>query len=95
MKVETEFKVLMYKGQYVNSIFLDSGNSLFLAGMYTRETPTLYSKNETIESLIERLKRLNRLEKTAFSDIYFDNLSKCELVKIIIEFEQPKKTTKQ
>ncbi len=44
---ETEFKALMYCGQYVDANLLDNG-------VYVCSKPFIYSKDETIETMIER-----------------------------------------
>lgn len=78
---ETEFKTLMHLGNYVDSAMLGEG-------IYGCEKPYIYSKDETIEAIIERVKKVQAHTGYAFmSEAYFENLRKCELVtiKIIIQ----------
>jgi hypothetical protein len=77
--MKTQFKALMHCGRYVDANLLEGG-------IYTCEKPFIYSLEETIESMIERGKRLK--DMAAFNFIpakYFENLSKCELVCISIQ----------
>lgn len=77
-KMETEFKALMYCGVYVDA-------NLLQKGIYTCEKPFIYSKDETIESMIERRKQMKYMPGSIFiGDKYFESLQKCELVKIFI-----------
>ncbi len=76
---ETEFKALMHCGQYVDANLLENG-------IYACEKPFIYSKDETIETMIERGKMMK--DMTSFiSDRYFDNLKHCQLVPILITFQ--------
>lgn len=75
---ETEFKALMYWGRYVDPNRLESG-------IYFREKPCIYLKDETIELLIERGRNIKDGEGNCLiSETYFQNLKECELVKIVI-----------
>lgn len=76
--LETEFKALMYCGIYVNVNLLEEG-------IYACEKPFIYLKDETIESMVDRGNRIKDMNGVGFiSDKYFDNLRKCELVKIFL-----------
>jgi hypothetical protein len=76
--IENKFKTLMYCGMYVNVNFLEKG-------IYTCDTPFIYSKDETIESMVETGKQMKDATGTSFiSDKYFDNLRQCELVEIFL-----------
>lgn len=49
---ETKFKVLMYNGFYVDIRLIEGG-------IYSSYIPCIYSKDKTIESLIEDGRRVN------------------------------------
>lgn len=73
---ETMFKILMHSGIYVDSNLLEKG-------IYATCKPILYSKNETIELMIERGKRMKDMTGANFmSEKYFENLRQCELVNV-------------
>jgi hypothetical protein len=75
---ETEFKVLMHLGHYVNPYLLKKG-------IYISNKPFIYEMEETIETLIERGKVMKDITgKTFVYEKYFENLKQCELVKIKI-----------
>jgi len=80
---ETEFKVLMYNDQYVDANMLGSG-------IYTREMPFFYGKEETIDSMVDRYEKLkkevweNINGLVEFPDQYIINLKQCKLVRIKI-----------
>jgi len=79
--IETEFKALMFLDQYVDANLLEKG-------IYTCSRPFLYSKEETIEDLISRGKRMKDMGGNCFiSDKYFEYLKVCELVSIRIEIK--------
>lgn len=68
---ETEFKALMYCGQYVDANLLDNG-------VYVCSKPFIYSKDETIETMIERGRMMKDMTGVSFiSEKYFDNLKQC------------------
>ena len=76
--LETEFKALMHCGMYVDANLLEKG-------IYTCDKPFIYSKNETIESMVERGRQMKDIAESSFiSDKYFDNLKRCKLVPILI-----------
>jgi len=76
--LETEFKALMYCGMYVNANLLEKG-------IYTCVKPFIYSKDETIESMIDRVNQMKDMTGASFiSDKYFESLQQCELVKIFL-----------
>ena len=78
MKKETEFKVLMHCGEYVNVNLLGKG-------IYSCDKPFIYSKDETIETLVQRGVIMKDFEGNNFiSDEYFGNLRRCELVSVTI-----------
>jgi len=75
---ETEFKILTHCGGYVDANLLEKG-------LYTSSTPHLYSKEETIESMIKRAMSVqDMVGHWHVSDKYFENLKMCELVSVII-----------
>ena len=77
-KMETKFKALMHCGMYVDA-------NLLQKGIYTCEKPFIYSKDETIESMIERGKQMKDMPGSIFiGDKYFESLQQCELMKIFI-----------
>jgi len=76
--LETEFKALMHCGMYVDA-------NLLQKGIYTCDKPFIYSKDETIESMIERGKQMKDMTGASFiGDKYFESLQQCELVKIFV-----------
>ena len=80
---ETEFKVLMHVGYYVNPNLLEKG-------IYISNKPFVYEMKETIETLIEGRKVMNDMsEKPFFSERYFENLKQCELVMVKITEVKP------
>lgn len=75
---ETEFKTLMYCGQYVDANLLGKG-------IYTCSKPFIYEKDETIETIVERGRMVKDMTGSSFiSEKYFDNLKQCELITIFI-----------
>jgi hypothetical protein len=75
---QTEFKTLMHCGQYVDSNLLGKG-------IYACSKPFIYSKDETIETMIERGRMMKDMTGASFiSEKYFDNLKQCQLVPILI-----------
>jgi hypothetical protein len=72
--IEKTFKVLMHMGEYVDS------NRLY-DGIYPTATPRLYSKDVTIESLVEQGRIMKDMTLQSFiQETYFENLMLCELV---------------
>lgn len=79
MKVETEFQVLMRDGRFVDAIKLCDG-------IYYCEIPYLISKEHSIERMIEMGRKINEEEGEAVIDNkWFENLRKCELVRVNVE----------
>ena len=75
---DKEFKALMNCGQYVDANLLEKG-------IYYCSKPFIYSKEETIETLIERGKMIKDITLKCFiTEKYFDNLKQCQLVPILI-----------
>lgn len=75
---ETEFKALMHCGQYVDANLLEKG-------IYTCSKPFIYTKDETIETMVERGRMMKDMTEVSFiSDKYFDSLKQCQLVPILI-----------
>lgn len=73
---ETTFKVLIHSGNYVDT-------NLLWNGIYVSSVPFLYSKDETIESLIERATWSKCMNGNDFlSESYANNLKKCQLVEV-------------
>lgn len=76
MKNETKFKVLMHCGYYVDANMLHEG-------IYITNKPFIYSKDETIESMIDRGRLMKDMTGANFiSEKYFENLKECELVDV-------------
>jgi hypothetical protein len=76
--LETEFKALMHCGMYVDA-------NLLQKGIYTCDKPFIYSKDETIETMVERGKLMKDMTGASFmGDKYFESLQQCELVKIFV-----------
>ena len=76
--LETEFKALMHNGVYV-----DAG--LLYKGIYTCNKPCIYSKDETIESMVLAGKQMKDMGGEFFiGDKYFEHLQQCELVSITV-----------
>lgn len=85
---ETEFKILMNCGQYVDTNLLEKG-------IYACSKPFIYAKDETIENMIERGRMMKDMTGASFiSEKYFDNLKQCQLVPIKIMIPDPTKLTK-
>lgn len=82
------FTVITHKGKFVNE------DKLHL-GIISRKRPSaLYDENETIESLINHRRSVEKLNiylgmQHLFSDVHLKNLGKCELtkVKLICEYK--------
>lgn len=75
---EIKFKALMYLGKYVDANLL--GN-----GIYVCSKPFLYNKEETIETLINQARLVqDMISGSFFSEDYFDNLRKCQLVELVL-----------
>lgn len=78
--IETEFKVLMHLGEYVDA------NSL-VHGVYATSKPFIYHKDDTIETMCTRgINMVDMLGINFISETYYENLRKCELVTIKINF---------
>ena len=75
---ETNFKVLMHMGSYVDTTLLGKG-------IYACNKPSIYSIDETIESLTEKYRTVQNMTEAMFiNEAYFDNLKQCELVPVVI-----------
>lgn len=80
--IETEFKALMHTGAYIDA-------NLLHKGIYSCTKPFIYSKEETIESLVERSKRMKDMSRAAFiNETYFKNLQECTLVPIFVKIKK-------
>jgi|LSQX01.3.fsa_nt_gb hypothetical protein len=80
MKVETEFKVLTHDGRFVDAIKLCDG-------IYYCEIPYLISKEHSIGRMLEMGRKINEEEGEAvIGNGWFENLRKCELVRVKIGF---------
>jgi hypothetical protein len=80
---ETEFKVLMHLGYYVNPNLLEKG-------IYISNKPFIYEMDETIETLIAKAEKVNDIMgKRHFSDSYFSSLKCCKLVRVKITEVKP------
>lgn len=72
--MENNFKVLIYVGNFVDMGALNDG-------IYTTNRPQLYPKDMTLDSLIQQSEEAQKNWGKGFiSDIYLENLRKCELV---------------
>ena len=81
MKI-TKFKTLIYMNNYVDVNKLNSG-------IYSSIKPTIYSSDETMESLIEKTKMMQMTySKSIVSEKYIENLKQCELIDIEITISQ-------
>jgi len=81
--IETEFKALMHCGMYVDA-------NLLQKGIYTCDKPFIYSKDETIETMVERGKQMKDMTGACFiGDKYFEHLQQCELVSITVRTTKP------
>lgn len=77
---EIEFKTLMHCGQYVDPNLLENG-------IYSCPVPSIYLKDETIETMIEHGRIMKNMTGASFiSEKYFDSLKQCQLVPILITF---------
>ena len=75
---ETEFKALMHCGKYVDANLLEKG-------IYACTKPFIYSKDETIETMIERGRMMKDMTGASFiNEHYFESLKQCQLVPILI-----------
>jgi hypothetical protein len=75
---ETEFKILMHIGDYVDVNLLNKG-------IYSCSKPFIYSKDETIENLISKGRMMKDMTGSCFiSETYFENLKQCQLVLVRI-----------
>jgi len=76
---ETKFKTLMHYQQYVDANLLEKG-------IYICYKPYIYSKDETIEIMIEQGRKMkNMLGASFIPEKYFENLKQCMLVEIEIK----------
>jgi hypothetical protein len=76
---ETEFKVLMHSGNYVNV------NKLLNGIHYCADIPRLFHKLETIESLILFMEISKEdIDPTFPIEKYIESLKQCELIKVKI-----------
>lgn len=71
---EKEFKILTHCGTYVDYNLLEKG-------IYSTSKPHLFSKDETIDSLINKTNLANSMGG-CFSDNYFENLKQCKLTNV-------------
>lgn len=81
--MQTEFKVLMHDGKYVNDFAIGMAN-----GIHYSEFPTLYEKGMTLETLLERIDEF-REESFSYTEqerqkIQAD-LKECQLVTVTIQ----------
>ena len=76
LELETEFKVLMHCGIYVDANKLNDG-------IYITHKPFLYRRDTTIEGLIEMAERaIADFGYTGISSNYFKNLRDCKLMDV-------------
>jgi len=75
---ETKFKVLMYMGEYVDITLLGKG-------IYVNSIPSIYSSEETMDTLIAKYRTVFGMTNSDFiNEAYFDNLRLCVLMPIEI-----------
>ena len=71
---QTEFRVLMHSGIYVDANLLEKG-------IYAAIVPHLYRKEETIATMILKAKQVQEYSGITFiTEKYFENLKQCKLV---------------
>lgn len=59
-------------------------------GIYTCDKPFIYSKDKTIDELINNTKKVQLLAGDwCFSEQYFENLKQCQLVSFKLERIEP------
>lgn len=76
--METNFKVLVHCGMYVDVNLLDKG-------IYTTDKPYLYDKNKTIRSMIQDAEDIQqKMGVWHISEKYFESLEQCKLVDVQI-----------
>lgn len=78
---ETEYKALMFGDYFVNEYELDR----FISGRSSPMWNFLHSKDETFENLLSRIENSKNIGGRKYSNIYIENLKKCELVSITIK----------
>jgi hypothetical protein len=80
--VVRSFFVLTYAGQFMDSNLLSSG-------LYTTDIPKLFSKDTSIELLIQQGKTITDMMGNEFiPSSYFDNLAKCKLTEVVVSFPE-------
>jgi len=78
--MKTQFKVLVYQGEYVDA-------SMLFKGLYATGKPRLYNEYTTIESLLESLTAI--VDPKDYKD-YYINLQQCELKTVNLTFQEVK-----
>lgn len=74
------FYVLTYCGQFIDERLLQNG-------LYTTSVPKLYSKETTIDLMIQQGRTIVDMTGNQFiEESYFENLSKCELTEVQLSF---------
>lgn len=74
--VVRSFFVLTYAGQFMDVNMLQQG-------LYATDVPELYSKDTTIELMIQQGRTITDITGNQFiSETYFENLSKCKLTEV-------------
>lgn len=72
----------MYDGYFVNS-------DLLCNGIYLTYIPNIRDKNTTIESMVNQALSINEhADYEIINKAYFDNLKKCELVEVELNFKE-------
>jgi hypothetical protein len=74
-----KYKVLVHAGVFVEE-------RLLYKGIYTAAVPTLYPHNSNLEDLRDRMIDFYKIAGLPNLDIALENLSKCELQKIELNF---------
>ncbi len=75
---EKEFKVLVFGHEYVDY-------SKIIEGIYTTNIPRLFSKETTIESLVDNFNELRNMYGELVEISVFDRLKQCRLVTVNLE----------
>lgn len=78
---ETNFKILMHCGHYVDINLLEKG-------IYTTSKPYLFDKNETIEKMVKTAEDIqDKMGNWHFPEKYFESLKQCKLVDVQVLFQ--------
>jgi len=79
--VETEYKVLMFNMQYVDT-------ALLTKGIYTTNTPVLHPLDMDLEGMEKWINELREIVGQDYINGYVANLYECELVKVTLNINK-------